>query len=71
MFNRINYNKVFNKRSFSCNYNQPFLFGPAFSSLFFGGVYTLFIIGNMRVIYDKQIEDRKEIDKIKETVSKL
>ena len=75
---KFNYNKLFNKRSFSCRYNEPVLFGPMFSPLFFGGVYTFVISNilleinrNIRVIYDKQMEDRKEIDKIKEKVSKL
>lgn len=53
------------KRSFSCNYNnynKPLLFGPMFSSFFFGTISTYILLGN--IISSHNIL-KKELDDIK------
>lgn len=76
LFNRL---KTFSSRnrSFSCNYEKPFMFGPMFSSLFFGGLYTYMILGtiigsndNVKYIIDQNIKIEKELKELKELVEK-
>lgn len=65
--NRINrLNKV---RSFSsCNYNQPFLFGPMFSSLFFGGFFAFNIMSQNLTIY-RNLEEK--INNLEKNINEL
>lgn len=53
------------KRSFSCNYHQPVLFGPMFSSLFFGTISTYILLGN--IVSSHNIL-KKELDDIKKEI---
>ena len=57
------------KRSFSCNYDKPFLFGPIFSTFFFGAINTYILMLNITSshhILKKELEDiKKEIQKNK------
>lgn len=64
-----------NSRKFSnCNYDEPFIFGPAFSSFFFGGMYTFFLLSNIRqshyFIKNDTENLQKEIKEIKEIIKK-
>lgn len=82
MFSR-NFKNIFkNSRKYStCKYDEPFLFGPSFSSFFFGGIYTFFLVSNIRDSYyfikndtenlKKEIKEIKEINKqLKEHIKK-
>jgi hypothetical protein len=57
-----------NKRMFSCNYNEPMLFGPMFSSFFFGGVFTSMIMGT---ITSSHVAIKQDLDEIKKELVKL
>lgn len=70
MFSR-NILKFKNVRKFSsCSYDKPFLFGPVFSSFFFGWLYTGILISNItksHMILKTDIENlNKEIKEIRE-----
>lgn len=60
-----------NIRFYSCSYNRdkPILFGPMFSSFFFGSVFTFWLTVENRLTYHglvKKIEELKsEIEDIK------
>lgn len=65
--NRLNrLNKV---RSFSsCNYNKPVLFGPMFSSLFFGGFFAFNIMSHNASFYT-QLQEK--INKLEKSINEL
>jgi len=82
MFSRNFKNILKNSRKYStCNYDDPILFGPAFSSFFFGGIYTFFLISNIRQSYyflkndtenlQKEIKEiNKQLKELKEIIKK-
>jgi len=72
-FKRFKPQGYIGKRPFSCNYESPLLFGPMFSSFFFGGLYTSIILGHLHSlnadVKDRQIKIEKDLLDIKNLAS--
>jgi hypothetical protein len=69
-FNRFNNisNNISNKRYFSCKYDPPFIFGPLMSSMFFGFLYSGFI---MKTISSSHYLLEEKLDKLEQKLDKL
>ncbi len=64
-------NRMGNCMYSSCQYEQPMLFSPMFSSFFFGAVYTLFINGLCITIYNKQEETNKVVKETRKELQEM
>lgn len=75
MFQRIVRNNMLKRMSSrmysSCQYDKPMLFGPAFSSFFFGALFTGLINNQLIIIYQKQNETHKELQETRKELEQL
>jgi hypothetical protein len=55
----------------SCEYRKPTLFGPAFSSFFFGALFSGFINNQLIIIYQKQNETHNELKQMRKELEQL
>lgn len=75
MFQQILRNNMFKQMGTrmysSCQYDKPMLFGPAFSSFFFGALFFGFINSQLIIIYQKQNETHKELKEMRKELEQL
>ena len=75
MFQRILTNNILKRMGTrmysSCQYDKPMLFGPVFSSFFFGALFSGFINNQLIIIYQKQNETHKELKEMRKELEQL